>query len=149
MATHSSVLAWRIPGPGEPGGLPSMGSHKVGHNWGDLAAVAAAACRLYKELFQFNNEKTETQFKSRERHLSRHFSREDRTMANKHKRGCSGTSLLVQGLGRRAPRTGGAGAIPGWGTRIPHAMQHSQKGMLNILSHYENQNHRETLLHIH
>ena len=31
MATHSSVLAWRIPGPGEPGGLPSMGSHRVGH----------------------------------------------------------------------------------------------------------------------
>ena len=32
MATHSSVLAWRIPGTGEPGGLPSMGSHMVGHN---------------------------------------------------------------------------------------------------------------------
>ena len=32
MATHSSVLAWRIPGPGEPGGLPSIGSHRVGHN---------------------------------------------------------------------------------------------------------------------
>ena len=32
MATHSSVLAWRIPGTGEPGGLPSMGSHGVGHN---------------------------------------------------------------------------------------------------------------------
>ena len=34
--------AWRIPGTGEPGGLPSMGSHRVGHNWGDLAAAAAA-----------------------------------------------------------------------------------------------------------
>ena len=32
LATHSSVLAWRIPGMGEPGGLPSMGSHKVGHD---------------------------------------------------------------------------------------------------------------------
>ena len=42
MATHSSVLAWRIPGTGEPGGLPSMGSHRVGHNWSDLAAAAAA-----------------------------------------------------------------------------------------------------------
>ena len=42
MATHSSVLAWRIPGMGEPGGLPSMGSHKVGHDWSDLAAAAAA-----------------------------------------------------------------------------------------------------------
>ena len=41
MATHSSVFAWRIPGTGEPGGLPSMGSHRVGHNWSDLAAAAA------------------------------------------------------------------------------------------------------------
>ena len=40
MATHSSVLAWRIPGTGEPGGLPSMGSHRVGHDC-DLAAAAA------------------------------------------------------------------------------------------------------------
>ena len=38
MAAHSSVLAWRIPGTGEPGGLPSMGSHRVGHDWSDLAA---------------------------------------------------------------------------------------------------------------
>ena len=37
MVTHSSVLAWRIPGTGEPGGLPSMGSHRVGHDWSDLA----------------------------------------------------------------------------------------------------------------
>ena len=42
MATHSSVLAWRIPGTGEPGGLPSLWSHKVGHDWSDLAAAAAA-----------------------------------------------------------------------------------------------------------
>ena len=42
MATHSSVLAWRIPGTGEPSGLPSMGSHRVGHDWSDLAAAAAA-----------------------------------------------------------------------------------------------------------
>ena len=37
MATHSSVLAWRIPGTGEPGGLASMGSHRVGYDWSDLA----------------------------------------------------------------------------------------------------------------
>ena len=42
MATHSIVLAWSIPGTGEPGGLPSMGSHRVGHDLSDLAAVAAA-----------------------------------------------------------------------------------------------------------
>ena len=40
MATHSSVLAWRIPRMGEPGGLPSTGSHRVGHDWSDLAAAA-------------------------------------------------------------------------------------------------------------
>ena len=39
MTTHSSVLAWRIPGTGEPGGLPSLGSHRVGHDWSDLAAA--------------------------------------------------------------------------------------------------------------
>ena len=39
MATHSSVLAWRIPGTGEPGGLPSMASHRVGHDCSDLAAA--------------------------------------------------------------------------------------------------------------
>ena len=39
MATHSSVLAWRILGTGEPGGLLSMGSYRVGHDWGDLAAA--------------------------------------------------------------------------------------------------------------
>ena len=43
MATHSGVLAWRIPGMGEPGGLLSMGSHRVGHDCSDLAAAAAAA----------------------------------------------------------------------------------------------------------
>ena len=38
MATHSGILAWRLPGTEEPGGLPSMGSHRVGHNWSDAAA---------------------------------------------------------------------------------------------------------------
>ena len=42
MATHSSVLAWRIPGTAEPGRLLSMGPHRVGHDWSDLAAAAAA-----------------------------------------------------------------------------------------------------------
>ena len=47
MATHASVLAWRIPGTGEPGGLPSLGSHRVGHDLGDLSAAAAAAAACY------------------------------------------------------------------------------------------------------
>jgi len=55
MATHSSVLAWRIPGTGEPGGLPSTGSHRVGHNRSDLAAAAATNLKsecMYTKLFQ-------------------------------------------------------------------------------------------------
>ena len=47
MATHSSALAWRIPGTGEPGGLPSMGLHRVGHNWSNLTAVATAVILKY------------------------------------------------------------------------------------------------------
>ena len=43
MAMHSSILAWRIPGTEEPGGLPSMGSHRVGPDWSNLLAAAAAA----------------------------------------------------------------------------------------------------------
>ena len=46
MTTHSSVLAWRVPGTREPGGLPSLGSHRVGHYWNDLAAGAAAAAAI-------------------------------------------------------------------------------------------------------
>ena len=49
MATHSSVLARRIPGTGEPGRLPSMGSHRVGHDWSDLAAAAALSFTLEKK----------------------------------------------------------------------------------------------------
>ena len=40
MATHSNVLAWRTPGTAEPGGLPSLGLHRVGHDWSNLAAAA-------------------------------------------------------------------------------------------------------------
>ena len=48
MVTHSSVLAWRIPGTGEPGGLPSMESHRVGHDGSDSAAAAAVyICQCY------------------------------------------------------------------------------------------------------
>ena len=46
IATHSSVLAWRIPGMGEPGGLPSLGSHRVGHDWRDLAVGSTQTNQL-------------------------------------------------------------------------------------------------------
>ena len=51
MATHSSVLAWRIPGTGEPGGLPSMGSHGVRHDWSDLAEDLKALSRGEREAY--------------------------------------------------------------------------------------------------
>ena len=48
MATHSSVIAWRIPERAEPGGPSSMGSHRVGHDWSDAAAAAAAGSSVVK-----------------------------------------------------------------------------------------------------
>ena len=51
MATHSSALAWRIPGTGEPGGLLSTVSHRVRHDWSDLAAAAAAALWLRHDFY--------------------------------------------------------------------------------------------------
>ena len=53
MATHSSVLAWRIPGTGQPAGLPPVGSHRVGHDWSDLAAAAAMWFSLHVSLLVF------------------------------------------------------------------------------------------------
>ena len=53
MATHSSVLAWRIPGMADPSGLLSMGSHRVGHDWSDLAAAAAAIKEIYHVLWSY------------------------------------------------------------------------------------------------
>ena len=47
MATHSNVLPWRIPGSGEPGGLPSLGSHRVGHDWSDLAVAVINTVAYY------------------------------------------------------------------------------------------------------
>ena len=49
MTTHSSILAWRIPGTEEPSGLPSMGSHRVGRDWRDLAAAAWQDSALQSE----------------------------------------------------------------------------------------------------
>ena len=51
MATHSSVLSWRIPGTAEPGGLPSVGSHRGGRDFSDSAAAAAATGRTNPALY--------------------------------------------------------------------------------------------------
>ena len=67
MATHSSILAWRITGTEEPGGLPSKGLHRVGHDRSDLAA-AAAAYNLYSNNLQIilniQNERTTSKYVS-------------------------------------------------------------------------------------
>ena len=55
MGTHSRVLAWRIPGMGEPGRLPSLGSHRVGHDWSNLAVAAAAAAVQYNITYSWND----------------------------------------------------------------------------------------------
>ena len=64
MATHSSVLAWRIPGTAGPGGQPSMRSHRVGHDWSDLAAAAAVHVWLLYLNFFFLSLKSFLVFKS-------------------------------------------------------------------------------------
>ena len=55
MATHSSILAWRIPGTEEPCGVPSMGSHRVGHDWSNLAAAAAATEQSWEDAGHWSN----------------------------------------------------------------------------------------------
>ena len=54
MATHSSVPAWRIPGMGEPGGLPSMGSHRVRHDWSDSSSNWWESPPYARKVFQLN-----------------------------------------------------------------------------------------------
>ena len=68
MATHSSVLAWRIPRTGEPGGLPSMGSHRVGHDWSDLALALA----IHSEIINFRVI-VSTEQKSTDKHILLRF----------------------------------------------------------------------------
>ena len=61
MATHSSVLAWRIPGMGKPGGLPSVGSHRVGHEWSNLAAAGESSLVLDWALWTRQHSFSQTQ----------------------------------------------------------------------------------------
>ena len=107
MATHSSVLAWRILGTAEPGGLPSMGSHRVGYDWSDLAAAAAGwntlpcspnyiKCTPVTWLWPV-------------------FPGSSLVPS------LTGTSLVFQWLKLCASNAGGVGLIPGQGTKIPHA----------------------------
>ena len=69
MATHSSVLAWRIPGTGEPSGLPSVGSHRVGHDRNDLAAAAYNVRTIVITSFNFLIFKFVRKLRSRRKHL--------------------------------------------------------------------------------
>ena len=60
MATHSSVLAWRIPGTGDPGKLPSMGLHRVGHDWSNLAVEMIIMDHCYQEFYKLPHSSCET-----------------------------------------------------------------------------------------
>ena len=64
MATHSSVLAWRISGTAEPGGLPSMGSHRVGHDWSDLAVAIPYTCLDFYLIYHLFIHSTDIQYVS-------------------------------------------------------------------------------------
>ena len=64
MATHSRVLAWRIPGTEEPGGLPSVGSHRVEHDYSDLAAAAAVSTKIKCLFSEANDQKVSSYFAS-------------------------------------------------------------------------------------
>ena len=64
MATHSSTLSWKIPGMGEPGGLPSVGLHRVGHDWSYLAAAAAAAADIKQFILLTSHTHTHARTKS-------------------------------------------------------------------------------------
>ena len=77
MAAHSSTLAWRIPGRAERGGLPSMGSRRVGHDWSDLAAAAAAAAAAIRDVIchsiNFAKEHKEAEWREEQRVVKRCF----------------------------------------------------------------------------
>ena len=106
MATHSSVLAWRIPGTGVPGGLPSMGSHRVRHDWSDLAATLNL-CQIIRVI------------------LWGHIFTYICYIMNLWE--LPGDSVV-----KTSPsNAGGVGLIPAWGVKIPRALwqkkQHQQQ----------------------
>ena len=101
MATHSSILAWRIPWTEEPGRQQSMGSQRVGHDWSNLK-------HMHTRTEHQTCSDTRPKRKNDEWKLSE---------VKSH-----GTSLLIQRRRLCTPNAGGLGSIPGWGTR-PHMLQ--------------------------
>ena len=104
MATHSSVLAWRISGTGELHGLPSMGSHRVGHDWSDLAA--AASC-LRNMLLQYLHGKVMSETSSILAHLK--FSKFCYCFCNIYNCifTCPALAASIRGLGKTTKRKNG------------------------------------------
>ena len=99
MAIHSSVLAWRVPGMGEPGGLPSLGLHRVGHDWSDLAVAAMSIPRAETVLTEipFHTERNQDSFGEvvRSRSRTEKNIRWDWNISHHKARRCSKTSEVV------------------------------------------------------
>ena len=111
MATHSRVLAWRIPGTGEPGGLQSVGSHRVGHDWSNLAAAVTVKlrCKLCVWVFESLNlflprEKAKTLRSEKDSPLSCSWPYTDKCLLRRQSN--IRASLVVQGLRILLPKQG-------------------------------------------
>ena len=110
---------------GEPGGLPSLGSHRVGPNWSDLAAAADRSPIIgLIGAYEPNKEVTVQSFPVPIRTCSGHHHSE---YCSFNRMGAQGSSLEVQWLTLRASTAGVTGLIPGLGTKIPHVWWHSWK----------------------
>ena len=124
MATHSSILAWRIPWRVEPGRLQSMGSKRVGHDWSDLALKHTNGSTTLtftmpepREKFRWWIWHLHLNIPYFKKYLTIVYIRNQKT----------GTSLVVQWWRLCASTAGSMGSIPGWRMGIPHAMWHEQK----------------------
>ena len=124
MATHSSILAWRIPRRVEPGRLQSTGSRRVGHDWSDSDLKHANG----RTTLTFTTPEPQERFRWRIWHLHLDIPYFKKYLMIAYIRNQkTGTLLVVQWLRLCASLAGSMGSIPGWGMGIPHALWRGQK----------------------